>query len=42
MIGGKKGKAMADQIMTVSKLRLKSKINVISNEDMQLLEYAIK
>jgi len=42
IIGGKKGKAMTDQIMTVSKLRLKSKINVISNEDMQILEYALK
>lgn len=42
MIGSKKGKAMTDQIMTVSKLRLKSKINVISSEDMQLLEYALK
>ncbi|WP_034420811.1 type II toxin-antitoxin system PemK/MazF family toxin [Rickettsia gravesii] len=35
-------KAMTDQIMTVSKLRLKSKINVISNEDIQLLKYALK
>lgn len=41
-LSGKKGKAMTDQIMTVSKLRLKSKINIISNEDMQLLEYALK
>ncbi|KJV79125.1 pemK-like family protein [Rickettsia rhipicephali str. Ect] len=42
MIGSKKGKAMTDQIMTVSKLGLKSKINVISNEDIQLLKYALK
>ncbi|ACP53856.1 MAG: type II toxin-antitoxin system PemK/MazF family toxin [Rickettsia africae] len=42
MIGSKKGKAMIDRIMTVSKLRLKSKINVISNEDIQLLKYALK
>ncbi|ABV76711.1 lipoyl synthase [Rickettsia rickettsii str. 'Sheila Smith'] len=40
MIGSKKGKAMTDRIMTVSKL--KSKINVISNEDIQLLKYALK
>nr|WP_016770334.1 type II toxin-antitoxin system PemK/MazF family toxin [Rickettsia sibirica] len=42
MIGSKKGKAMTDRIMTVSTLRLKSKINVISNEDIQLLKYALK
>lgn len=42
MIGSKKGKAMTDRIMTVSKVRLKSKINVISNEDIQLLKYALK
>ncbi|WP_392505575.1 type II toxin-antitoxin system PemK/MazF family toxin [Rickettsia sp. 2024-CO-Wats] len=42
MIGSKKGKVITDQIMTVSKLRLKSKINVISNEDIQFLKYALK
>ncbi|QCS24728.1 type II toxin-antitoxin system PemK/MazF family toxin [Rickettsia parkeri] len=42
MIGSNKGKVMTDRIMTVSKLRLKSKINVISNEDIQLLKYALK
>lgn len=38
----KKAKAMADQIMTVSKERLKSKISNISDNDMKLVEQAIK
>lgn len=42
IVGDKKGKAMTDQIMTVNKLRLRSKINIISNENMQFLEYALK
>jgi len=41
-IDGKTGKAMADQLTTVSKLRLKSKIGKISNQNMQDLERAIK
>ncbi|MCC8467449.1 MAG: type II toxin-antitoxin system PemK/MazF family toxin [Rickettsia endosymbiont of Eriopis connexa] len=31
-----------DQITTASKLRLKSKISVITNNEMQSLEYALK
>lgn len=41
-IEGKMSKAMADQLATVSKLRLKSKIGQISSKDMYELERAIK
>ncbi|MBY0544335.1 MAG: type II toxin-antitoxin system PemK/MazF family toxin [Gammaproteobacteria bacterium] len=41
-IEGKASKAMADQLATVSKLRLKSKIGQISTKDMLELERAIK
>lgn len=41
-IEGKTSKAMADQLATVSKLRLKSKISRISSKDMLELERAIK
>jgi mRNA interferase MazF len=41
-IEGKTNKAMADQLATVSKLRLKSKIGQISPKDMLELERAIK
>lgn len=41
-INSKRGKAMADQIMTVSKKRLKGKIGNILEYDMKLLEKAIK
>jgi mRNA interferase MazF len=37
-----KSKALAHQITTVSKKRLKSKIGVISNNDIKLVEQAIK
>jgi mRNA interferase MazF len=37
-----KSKALAHQITTVSKKRLKSKIGVISNNDRKLVEQAIK
>ena len=39
---GKKVKAMADQIATVSKERLKSKLGALSRADMQSLERAIR
>jgi mRNA interferase MazF len=39
---GKKGKAMADQLATVSKLRLSKRIGVLSTEDMKGLVKAIK
>lgn len=39
---GKKNKAMADQITTVSKLRLISQIDKLSEEDMRKVERAIK
>jgi mRNA interferase MazF len=38
---GKQAKAMADQIMTVSKLRLRSKMASLSRSDMRLLEHAV-
>ena len=39
---GKKGKAMADQLATVSKLRLSKRIGVLSTEDMKGVTDAIK
>ena len=42
LVNNKKSKAMADQIMTVSKRRLKNKIGIISDNDMNLVERAIK
>lgn len=41
-IDGKINKAMADQLMTVSKSRLKSKISTVSINDMTLIENAIR
>jgi mRNA interferase MazF len=41
-LNGIKSKAKADQITTVSKERLKSKISMISNSEMRLIEQAIK
>jgi len=41
-VGGKKGKAMADQLATVSKLRLSKRIGVLSAEDMKGIVQAIK
>ncbi len=38
----KKSKAMTDQIMTVSKSRLKSKIVMLSNDDMTMILKAIR
>lgn len=42
LVGDQKSKAMADQIMTVSKNRLKSKITIISDKDMRSIERVIK
>lgn len=41
-VEGKRSKAMADQLMTVSKQRLKSRIGTISANDFSLIERAIK
>lgn len=41
-IDGTTGKAMADQLTTVSKLRLKNKMGAISNQNLMDLERAIK
>jgi len=41
-VKGKKAKAMADQIATVSKLRLNSKQGTISKSDMSGVDAAIK
>jgi mRNA interferase MazF len=42
MLNGKQNKAMADQLATVSKLRLFNRVGVISAEDMQKVGNAIK
>jgi mRNA interferase MazF len=42
MIDGKEGKAMADQLATVSKLRLSTRIGVLSPEDLVKVGEAIK
>lgn len=41
-VSGKVGKAMADQLATVSKERLFKRIGVISDEDLRKVEEAIK
>lgn len=41
-VSGKQGKAMADQIMTVSKARLKAREAAVSAKDMKAIERAIK
>jgi mRNA interferase MazF len=41
-VSGKKGKAMADQLATVSKLRLSKRIGVVSAEEMQGIADVIK
>ncbi len=41
-VAGKKGKAMADQLATVSKLRLTKRIGVLADEDMKGIGEAIK
>jgi mRNA interferase MazF len=40
-LAGKKGKAMADQIMAAAKSRLKSQLGTLSKEDMLAVEDAI-
>ena len=42
MFGGKESKAMADQLATVSKLRLFKRAGALSEEDMQKVAEAIK
>jgi len=42
MLNGKQNKAMADQLATVSKLRLFNRVGVISVDDMQKVGEAIK
>ena len=41
-IVGKKGKAMADQLATVSKQRLSKRIGSVSNDEMDMVAEAIK
>jgi mRNA interferase MazF len=41
-VSGQQRKAMADQISTVSKQRLKQRISAISSEDMRAVERAIR
>jgi len=41
-INNKKNKAMSDQIMSADKSRLKSKIDVLSDNDMLMIENALK
>lgn len=40
-LNGEERKAMADQMTTASKQRLKSRLGHISNDDMQQIEYAV-
>lgn len=41
-VGEKTGKAMADQIMTADKSRLKNRMTILSNDDMNNIEKIIK
>ena len=41
-VRGKKHKAMADQLCTVSKLRLENRVGRLSSADMEAIEEAIK
>jgi mRNA interferase MazF len=41
-VRGKKHKAMADQLTTVSKTRLENRVGRLSDSDMQHVEHAIK
>jgi len=41
-VAGKKGKAMADQLATVSKLRLSKRIGIVSAEEMKRIAEVIK
>ena len=40
-VAGKESKAMADQIMTADKVRLKSRIDVLSKADLSAVEMAL-
>jgi len=42
VINGKQGKAMADQLTTVSKQRLLNKIGQLTDTDMKKIEQAVK
>ena len=42
MVRGKAHKALADQLTTVSKLRLDNRVGRLSTEDMQAVEEAIR
>ena len=42
MVKGKQRKAMADQLTTVSKLRLINKVGTLSNADMKKVEQAVE
>ncbi|HEU0144074.1 MAG TPA: type II toxin-antitoxin system PemK/MazF family toxin [Nitrososphaera sp.] len=42
MLKGKQRKALADQITTVSKLRLMNKVGTLSNADMKKVEQAVE
>jgi len=42
VLEGKESKAMADQLATVSKLRLFKRVGILSQEDMGRIEEAIK
>jgi len=41
-VGGKKSKAMADQLTTVSKLRLINLFSTLSDDDLKALESAVR
>ena len=41
-VAGKKGKAMADQVATVSKQRLSKRIGSVSDDEMKMVVEAIK
>jgi mRNA interferase MazF len=41
-VGGKRSKAMADQITTADKVRLKGQIGALSKDDLEIVENAIK
>ena len=41
-VAGKNSKAMADQIMTADKVRLKSRIDVLSKADLSAVEMALR
>lgn len=42
LVNEKKGKAMADQITTADKKRLKEKMGSVSSKDMEAIEKAVK